>query len=154
MNLMLAILAVSGPLLLMVSAVLPSGWSDRRPAIMRRLTLGAAHTALLTSLLSVAGFLFLGMEVIDQSLAGLEIFLDALSAIMLLLMAGVGTMVIRYSLRYLDGDPGQGHFLKWLSLTMGLVLLLIIWRHAEPDHDGDHGGGELDQSPVLRLNGR
>ena len=124
MNLVLALLTLSGPLLLLLSGVMPNTWCDRRPALMRRLVTGAAHIALLTSLIAVAGFLNQGR--VDQSLVGLEIYLDALSAIMLLLVAGIGTVVIRYSRRYLDGDPGQGHFFKWLALTIGSVLVLVI----------------------------
>ena len=124
MNLALALLTLSGPLLLLLSGVVPNAWCDRRPNLMRRLFTGAAHIALLTSLIAVAGFLNLGR--VDRSLVGLEIYLDALSAIMLLLVAGIGTVVIRYSRRYLDGDPGQGHFFKWLALTIGAVLVLVI----------------------------
>ena len=124
MSPLLAVLAVSGPLLLALSGVMPNVWCDRHPALTRRLVTGAAHVALLTSLLAVAGFLGLGR--VDQAVFGLEIYLDALSAIMLLLVAGIGTVVIRYSRRYLDGDPGQGHFFKWLALTIGSVLILVI----------------------------
>ena len=124
MNLLLAILALSGPFLLLISGVMPNAWCDRHHALMVRLITAAAHMALLTSLLSVAGFLSLGQ--VDESLMGLEIYLDALSAMMLLLVAGIGTVVIRYSRRYLDGDPAQGHFFKWLALTIGSVLVLVI----------------------------
>jgi NAD(P)H-quinone oxidoreductase subunit 5 len=124
MNQGLAILTVSGPLLLLLSGIMPNAWCDRNPAWTIRLVTGAAHAALLTSLLAVGGFLHWGR--VDQALPGLEIYLDALSGIMLLLVAGIGTVVIRYSRRYLDGDPGQGHFFKWLALTIGSVLILVI----------------------------
>lgn len=124
MNLVLAILVVSGPMLLLLSGVMPNAWCDRHHALMGKLVTAAAHISLLTSVLSVAGLLSIGR--VDQSLMGLEIYLDALSAIMLLLVAGIGTVVIRYSRRYLDGDPEQGHFFKWLALTIGSVLMLVM----------------------------
>ena len=124
MNLMLALLTLSGPLLLLLSGIMSDTWCDRRPETMQRLVTVAAHTALMTSLIAVAGFLRVGP--IDRSLAGLEVYLDALSATMLLLVAGIGVVVIRYSRRYLEGDAGQGHFFKWLALTVGSVLVLVI----------------------------
>ena len=124
MSLVLALLTASGPLLLLSTGIMPDAWCDRRPDLMRRLVTGAAHVALFTSLMAVAGFLIHGP--IDRSLGGIEIYLDALSAIMLLLVAGISTVVIRYSRRYLDGDPGQGHFFRWLALTIGSVLILVI----------------------------
>ena len=124
MSLALALLTVGGPLLLLSTGIMPDGWCDRRPDLMRRLVTGAAHAALFTSLLGVSGFLIHGS--VDRSLGCIEVYLDALSAIMLLLVAGIGTVVIRYSRRYLDGDPGQGHFFRWLALTIGSVLILVI----------------------------
>ncbi len=124
MSLLLALLTAGGPLLLLSTGIMPDAWCDRRPATLRRLVTGAAHAALLSSIAAVAGFLILGP--VDRSLGGIEIYLDALSAIMLLLVAGIGTVVIRYSRRYLDGDPGQGRFFRWLALTIGSVLVLVI----------------------------
>lgn len=53
-------------------------------------------------------------------------YFDALSAMMLLLVSFLGVIVTRYSCRYLDGNPGQGRFAKWLSITLGTVLALIV----------------------------
>lgn len=33
------------------------------------------------------------------------------------------------SARYLDGEPRQGQFLRWMSLTLGAVMLLIVARN-------------------------
>ena len=57
---------------------------------------------------------------------GLTVYYDALTAIMALLVAFVGVIVIDYSRNYLDGDPQQGRFIKWLCLTLTAVLTLII----------------------------
>ncbi|MDP2180026.1 hypothetical protein [Methylicorpusculum sp.] len=40
-----------------------------------------------------------------------------------------GSVVIGYSLNYLDGDSGQGRFFKWLSWTMAIVTMLVIDGH-------------------------
>ena len=54
------------------------------------------------------------------------IYFDALSAIIAVLVAFVGTIVIDYSRNYLDGDPSQGRFFKWLCLTLAAVLSITI----------------------------
>ncbi|WP_052832403.1 NADH-quinone oxidoreductase subunit L [Skermanella aerolata] len=57
---------------------------------------------------------------------GVGFYIDALTAIMVALVAFVGLIVVLYSRNYLDGDPGQARFTKWLCLTLAAVLLLII----------------------------
>jgi NAD(P)H-quinone oxidoreductase subunit 5 len=54
------------------------------------------------------------------------IYVDALSAIMLVLVSFVGAVVVRYSRNYLDGDPGQERFFRRLCLTLAAVLVLIV----------------------------
>ena len=55
---------------------------------------------------------------------GVSVYYDALSAVMALLVSFVGAIVIGYSRNYLDGDPGQARFVKWLCLTLAAVLTL------------------------------
>jgi NAD(P)H-quinone oxidoreductase subunit 5 len=57
---------------------------------------------------------------------GLTIYYDAFSAVMAVLVSFVGVIVIGYSRTYLDGDPGQGRFVRWLCLTLAAVLTLIL----------------------------
>lgn len=57
---------------------------------------------------------------------GLSVRLDAVSAVMLLLVSFVGWVVVRFALTYLDGEAGQGRFMGLLSATLGSVLLLVI----------------------------
>jgi NAD(P)H-quinone oxidoreductase subunit 5 len=45
---------------------------------------------------------------------------------MTVLVAGVGTVAYRFSLRYLDGEPGQQHFLRWLFFTVVMAFLLML----------------------------
>lgn len=57
--------------------------------------------------------------------------LTPLTIIMLVLVAFVGTIVSRYSFRYMDGDINEGIFYRWLCLTLGSFFTLIavgnIW---------------------------
>ncbi len=57
---------------------------------------------------------------------GFALRLDALSAVMLGLVAFMGWVVLRYSRNYLDGDSRHGSFLGGLALTVGSVMLLVL----------------------------
>ncbi|MCA9549248.1 MAG: DUF2309 family protein [Myxococcales bacterium] len=57
---------------------------------------------------------------------GFGVRLDPLSAVMFLLVAFVGVVVIQYSRRYLDGDARHGLFLGRLSATLAGVMLLVL----------------------------
>jgi NAD(P)H-quinone oxidoreductase subunit 5 len=58
--------------------------------------------------------------------AALGIEIDRLSAAIGLLVAGVGAATYRFALRYLDGEPGQRRFLRWLAATVGTAYLLVL----------------------------
>ena len=52
--------------------------------------------------------------------------LDVVSVAMLLLVAFIGWIVVRYSATYLDGEARQGSFMAWLCFTLAMVMLLVI----------------------------
>lgn len=51
--------------------------------------------------------------------------LDNVSALLLLLIAFIGWVVIRYSCTYLDREPGEARFMRWLCATLACVMLLV-----------------------------
>ncbi len=57
---------------------------------------------------------------------GLSIRLDALSTIMLGMIALLALAIVRYSSTYLDGDPRHGKFLGHLAATIAAVELLVL----------------------------
>jgi NAD(P)H-quinone oxidoreductase subunit 5 len=57
---------------------------------------------------------------------GLSVRLDAVSAVMLLLVSFVGWVVVRFAGTYLDGEAWQGRFMAWLCVTLASVILLVI----------------------------
>lgn len=65
-------------------------------------------------------------------LLAISIDVDSLTVFMLVLVALVGLVVIRYSSPYLKGDVHEGRFHGGLTLTLGSFLLLIssgnIWE--------------------------
>jgi NAD(P)H-quinone oxidoreductase subunit 5 len=58
--------------------------------------------------------------------AGFSLRLDYVSTLLFVLVSFVGTIVLNFSRTYLDGEPRQGAFLGWMSLTLGSVILLVL----------------------------
>jgi NAD(P)H-quinone oxidoreductase subunit 5 len=85
-------------------------------------TLGLA----LASLVIVSARGPFATETLGQAGIGVALYLDRLSALMFCLVAFIGVIVVNYSRNYLDGDPGQSRFIRWLCLTLGAVLFIII----------------------------
>jgi hypothetical protein len=57
---------------------------------------------------------------------GISARLDAVSAVMLVLVTFVGWVVVRYAATYMDGEARQGAFTGWLCATLAAVMLLVI----------------------------
>jgi NAD(P)H-quinone oxidoreductase subunit 5 len=99
------------------------------PLAMKRLSGGVTGFALLVALCGAVG-VALGMRGAHLFAASgpfwLDLYFDVLSAIMLLLVTFLGVVVTRYAYRYLEGDAAQSFFLKWLCVTIGAVLTLLV----------------------------
>lgn len=115
------------PLLLFLSGLPTSQWADRHPLLMSKLCGAASGIALLTAGIASVGIFY--DDARSASVMDPLLYLDRLSAIMLLLVAFIGAVVIRYSRHYLAGDPGQGRFFKWLAWTIAAVMTLVISGH-------------------------
>lgn len=118
---MLPWLAALGPVLLLLPGLVPSESADRSPHQMRRAVTAAACAAG-----GIAVVVALALLISGENRPGFLIRLDGVSATMFLLVGAIGAVVADYSRRYLDGEPGQGRFFKWLSLTLAAVLLLVL----------------------------
>ncbi len=128
MQTVLPLIALASPAILIAAALMPyASTSARRCA---DLAIWAAAAALVFALASgVLVMLYGPLASHAISIApgiGLSIYLDALSAIMLTLVAFIGLIVVRYSRNYLDGDQGHIAFTRWLLLTLAAVLVLIL----------------------------
>lgn len=126
-----AYLAGTAPAILLAIGLIPSRWANRHPGVMGRVAVIATTLALGVALVVAAGLIVAHSQsqTVTQSIRiapGWGIYLDALSAIMMLLIAFVGLIITRFSIRYLDGDPRQGRFLRWICFTLGSVLTLVI----------------------------
>ncbi len=128
MNSTIALIAGIAPAGLLVAAYIAASEPGMRPrralAAGRIATLSALAIALVSAVLVAAEgagtSALIGAEGI-----GLSFRLDAFSAVMFILVAFVGAIVVQYSRNYLDGDPRQGAFIARLCVTLAAVLLLV-----------------------------
>jgi NAD(P)H-quinone oxidoreductase subunit 5 len=108
---------------------------SRSAAVAGRLTLGAASMAACLALLGIAVLSVSGPHTVrwapfgTESALAVALRLDAVSAAMIVLVTYLGAIVLRFSRRYLEGDPAQSRFFSWMSLTLGAVLLLVLAGH-------------------------
>ncbi len=58
--------------------------------------------------------------------AGFDFLVDPLSAVMLLVVTGVGTLIHVYSIGYMKGDPRYPRYFAFLNLFAASMLLLVL----------------------------
>ncbi len=57
--------------------------------------------------------------------SGLEVMIDPLSVFMMLVVAGVGALIVAYSIGYMDGDVEERRYFAYMSLFVFSMLLLV-----------------------------
>lgn len=124
----LDLLPLAAPLPLLLAATLAFLRPGQRPRLVSMLAEAASLLALAVAFAAL-GRLFLHGPATSPLLGavgiGLSARLDAVSVIMLLLVAFVGWIVIRYARNYLDGEARQGAFTGWLCAAIAAVLLVV-----------------------------
>jgi NAD(P)H-quinone oxidoreductase subunit 5 len=99
-----------------------------RPAILPRLAQIAALIALAAAFGGAVLVVLQGPDtgsLLGVGGIGISVRLDVVTATMLILVAFIGWVVLRYSASYLDGEARQGAFLGWMAATLAAVLLLV-----------------------------
>jgi NAD(P)H-quinone oxidoreductase subunit 5 len=96
---------------------------------LNRFAIGAAILALVMAFAAVLRVAYAGT--IHTATAGahgigFSLYLDDISVAMFCLVSFVGLVVINYSRNYMDGDPRQSAFTRFLCLTLTAILLVII----------------------------
>jgi NADH-quinone oxidoreductase subunit L len=56
---------------------------------------------------------------------GLELLVDPLSAVMMLIVSGVGGLIVWYSIGYMDGDDEERRYFAYMALFVFSMLLLV-----------------------------
>lgn len=118
--------------ILLMLGGLPSQTANRHTRRLRSVVVSVAAIQFLcavAALLLRLPALLQGVSPLTADLAGVGIYLDGFSAVMLSMVAFVGLVVTRFSVRYLDGDPNQGRFFRWMGFTIGSVSLFVISGH-------------------------
>ncbi|MHC5653342.1 NADH-quinone oxidoreductase subunit L [Stappia sp. ICDLI1TA098] len=122
------LLPLLAPVALLVCAAVGFLNTANRPRGFARAAEAAALVALAAGLAATVGLIFFGPGVsplVGIQGVGLSVRLDAVSAVMLVLVTFIGWIVIRYAGTYLDGEARQGPFTGWLCATLAAVLLLV-----------------------------
>jgi NADH:ubiquinone oxidoreductase subunit 5 (subunit L)/multisubunit Na+/H+ antiporter MnhA subunit len=121
-------LTVLAPLVLALAAAAAALRPGARPGAMPRLAEAAAAAAFALALAG-ASQLALGAGGATVSLGSgpelLMLRLDLVSAVMTLLVAFVGWVVVRYARSCLDGEPREGAFHALMLATLAAVLALV-----------------------------
>lgn len=123
------------PLLLWFTGLVPTRLANSNPRLMVRMNNGAAWLAFAGALIAAVSHQFEAARswtIYSVALPGdigdfsLGTYVNTVTVIMLMLVSFVGAIVSRYARNYLDGDANQGRFHKWLSLTLGAILTMIV----------------------------
>ena len=126
---------IAAPMPLLVTGALVGVRADSHPRLIKRLTALGSGYALASGVAAVIGYAFglRGSESFSSVTLpwrlgplALNPYVDPLTIIMLLLVTFVGFIVSRYSFSYMEGDEHEGLFYRWLCLTLGSFLTLIM----------------------------
>lgn len=127
---------VAAPALLLLSAVfVTSGWANQHVAWVRRAAVVLLSIACGCAVGASAWLVAWGpLDVIwlawDWPIPmNLGVYFDNLAAVMASLISFIGLVIVRYSSRYLDGEVTQGRFLRWIMVTLGAVMAMVISRN-------------------------
>ncbi len=116
------------PAVFILLAIIAFRGPKMRPIAMLRQVEVGALAVLAIAVLSALALIFTGAAtspLIGLNGLGFSVRLDAVSAVMLTLVAFVGWVVVRYAATYMDGEAEQGPFTGWLCLTLASVLFLV-----------------------------
>lgn len=114
---------------LIVWAALSSKWLNGRPIAAGKFAelsawLGFGSATLATILWATSNHMPVVATLTDAGWIGIRF--DALSATILLLVCFLGAVIVRFSRNYLAGDENQGYFFKWMCITLGAVMALVV----------------------------
>lgn len=126
----LAVLAFGFPFgILLFCLFLPNSVANRQVSTVRNIltfivSLHALSAAALLAMTQIWGPLY--WKLWPQMPLSLSFYVDGVSAMMLTLVASVGWVICRFSIRYLDGESQQGRYFRWTAFTIGAVSMAVV----------------------------
>lgn len=127
-----SVLAALPVLILAAPGLVSSSAADRRVRGLQRYVLLATGASFAMAVAAAVGCAAFGprnwtlVEVTFPVPFRVSVVVDALTCVMQCLIGFLGLIIVRYSIRTLDGEATQGRFLRWMSITLGAVHLLIV----------------------------
>lgn len=120
-------LALVAPIAILGAALLASA-TGALPRPAKVAIEGLAIAAILAAIIGFAQVAMSGPVTVAWAKFGpvvAALRLDIVSTTLMMLIAFVGWVVVRYSCTYLDREPGEARFMRWLCLTLAFVMLLV-----------------------------
>ena len=118
------------PIPLLLSFFIPVKLTKQKEGFVFRTVLWLSRASLLLAMLTCfAGGVTqkpIQAEFVSWGPIAFTLYFDTVSAVMLLLVSFLALSIVCFSRNYLAGNPNQDLFFKWLSITSGSVLLLVI----------------------------
>jgi len=125
----LALLVLAAPALLVGVTVAAARRPGAHPVGVIRLATVATWSGVAVAVVAAATTAVTGTTTsptIGVAGLGLAVRLDGLSLAMFVMVALLAVVILRYSVSYLDGDPGHGRFLGALAATVAAVEVLVL----------------------------
>ncbi|WP_340199006.1 proton-conducting transporter membrane subunit [Ascidiimonas sp. W6] len=126
---LVALIAIIAPLFFIITAVVSWFQTGMRPKLLKKLSVTATVVNIIIA--TICSFFVIQNGLLETAFMGYDdlgfsLRLDALSMLMLGMIALLGFIVVRYSLNYLDGDHRQGIFIGRLAATIASVQFLVL----------------------------
>ncbi|MHB1804329.1 MAG: proton-conducting transporter transmembrane domain-containing protein, partial [Acidithiobacillus ferrooxidans] len=130
-----SLLMLIAPWPLLLVGLLVGIRADHHARWVKTLSNGANWFALLCSISATAMYVttaqhsqtYLSMHLPwELGAFAIRTLVNPLTLVMFTLVSFMGMIVSRYSATYMVGDPHEGQFHRWLSLTVGAFLVLIV----------------------------
>jgi NADH-quinone oxidoreductase subunit L len=126
-------LALFIPLLPLLAALVISAYGKRFTSFVPRIGIIATSSACLLAILTLyevstgdaIHIILWPMQDNAAAVFKVGIFVDRLTAVMMVLITSVSTVIHVYSVRYLEGDPGYARFYALLGLMTFVILSLV-----------------------------
>ncbi len=126
-------IAILIPLLPLFAGIIIGGYGKRLVAYVATIGVIATMSSCLLSLwalyyVSTVGDIHVMLwpfQSDDSAILKVGMLVDRLTAVMMVLITSVSTVIHVYSIRYLEGDPGYARFFALLSLMTFVILSLV-----------------------------